>query len=92
VEESAGDRVQSSVLHQVYEAWCKSSGEAAWKNRGLSMAMDERGYVRKQSDVVWWLDIKLIKYVHDFVDSDGQPVKISDSGKKVKTDAGDVEF
>jgi putative DNA primase/helicase len=28
---SPGDRVQSSLLHQVYEAWCKSSGENAWK-------------------------------------------------------------
>ena len=37
------------------------------------MAMDERGYKRKQSDVVWWLDVKLIKSVNDFVDHEGKP-------------------
>jgi hypothetical protein len=25
------------------------------------MAMDERGFKRKQSNVMWWLDIKLTK-------------------------------
>ena len=60
VEESAGDRVQSSVLYQVFEAWCKSSGETAWKQKGFSLAMEERGYKRKHSDVTWFVDIKLI--------------------------------
>jgi putative DNA primase/helicase len=90
---SIGDRVQSSVLHELYEAWCKSSGEKAWSNRGLSMALDERGYKRKQSNVVWWLDVKLIRHVDDFVDSAGHPVRISDEmTAKEAGEAGDVEF
>jgi putative DNA primase/helicase len=76
-----GHRVQSSVLHQVYEAWCKSAGETPWKNRGFSLAMDERGYERKQSDVVWWLDIKLTRTVNDFVDAQGQPIRVMDGEK-----------
>ncbi|MES5483592.1 phage/plasmid primase, P4 family [Bradyrhizobium sp. INPA03-11B] len=86
-----GHRVQSSVLHQVYEAWCKSSGETPWKNKGFSMAMDERGYERKQSDVVWWLDIKLIKSVNDFVDANGNPIRVSNSDEDDRN-AGDVEI
>lgn len=93
IEASEGGRVQSSVLHQVYEAWCKSSGESAWKNRGLSMAMDERGYKRKQSDVVWWLDIKLTRGVRDFVDAEGHPIKIAEDGDRTEVnDVGDIEI
>jgi putative DNA primase/helicase len=86
----AGHRVQSSVLHQVYDAWCKSSGETPWKNRGFSLAMDERGYERKQSDVMWWLDIRLTKSVNDFLDHEGNPIRVSDA----KRDEGvaDMEF
>lgn len=96
VETAPNHRVQSSVLHQVYAAWCASSGETAWKNRGFSMALDERGYRRKQSDVVWWLDIKLKKSADDFVDHDGQPRRISENDQQGKgvgpTDAGDIPF
>lgn len=93
VEASKDSRIQSSVLHQVYEAWCKSSGESAWKNRGFSMAMDERGYVRKQSDVVWWLDIKLIKSASDFVDREGNPIKISEKDEtNMDGSPGDTPF
>jgi putative DNA primase/helicase len=92
VVDSLGDRTQSSVLHQVYEAWCASSGENAWKNRGFSLAMDERGYKRKQSDVVWWLDLKLVKSVNDFVDHEGKPIRVRDDGKKGVTDADAFEI
>ena len=92
VEPAEGQRVQSSVLHQVYEAWCKSSGETAWKNRGLSLAMDDRGYKRKQSDVVWWLDIKLIRSVGDFLDHDGNPIKVKNKDEESEMEVGDVPF
>lgn len=93
VEASKDSRVQSSVLHQVYEAWCKSSGETAWRNKGLSMAMEERGFVKKQSDVMWWLDIKLIKSASDFVDREGNPIKISDKDEtNMDGNPGDTPF
>lgn len=92
VADSLGDRVQSSVLHQVYEAWCKASGENAWKNRGLSLALQERGYKSKQSNVMWFLDIKLTKSVNDFVDHEGNPLRMRTDGEKEAVDAGDVEI
>jgi putative DNA primase/helicase len=93
VDDSAGDRVQSSVLYQVFEAWCKSSGESTWKQKGFSMAMEERGYKRLHSNVTWFLDIKLLRYVHDFVDDHGAPIKITPDGKRPEAkDAGEVEF
>lgn len=92
--DSPGDRVQSSEAYKVFEAWCKSSGETVWKQKGFSMAMEERGYKRKQSDVMWFLDVKLIKSVNDFVDHEGHPLRVNDDGKPVESgrDAGDVEF
>jgi putative DNA primase/helicase len=66
-----GHRVQSSVLHQVYEAWCKSPARRRGRTAASPLAMDERGYERKQSDVVWWLDLKLIKSVNDSSTNDG---------------------
>lgn len=92
VADSIGDRVQSSVLHQVYEAWCKASGENAWKNRGLSLAMQERGYKSKQSNVMWFLDIKLTKGVSDFLDHEGNPLRMRDDGEKETADAGAIEI
>lgn len=87
---SEGDRVQSSVLHEVFEAWCKSSGEKPWSNRGLSMAMEERGYKRVQSNVMWWTDVKLVKSANDFVDSQGHPIRLD--GNKDAAEVGNVEF
>jgi len=90
--ESPSDRVQSSVLYQVFEAWCKSSGETAWKQKGFSMAMEERGYMRMQSSVMWFLDVKLTRSVNDFVDSNGNPIRVDRDEEKGAKDAGDVEF
>lgn len=89
---SEGDKVQSSVLHEVFEAWCKASGEKAWTNRGLSMAMDERGYHRHQSNVMWWLDIKLMKSVNDFVDHEGRPLQVKEMDEKSRQEAGETTF
>ncbi len=86
---SEGDRVQSSVLHEVFDAWCKSSGEKSWSNRGFSMAMEERGFKRIQSNVMWWTNIKLVKSVNDFVDSQGHPIRMDNSPDK--KGEGDVE-
>lgn len=92
VETSLGERVQSSALYAVFQAWCKSAGETEWKQKGFSLAMDERGFKRKHSDVTWFIDVKLIRYVHDFVDGDGTPIKSAEGDKMEAADAGDVEF
>jgi putative DNA primase/helicase len=55
----AGGRVQSSVLYEAFVEWTKANGESEWKQAGFSRSMTERGYRKKQSDVLWWLDIGL---------------------------------
>ena len=52
--------------------------------------MDERGYKRKQSDVVWWLDIRLIRAASDFVDHEGNPIRMRDDAEKGGGDVGDI--
>lgn len=89
IEASPGERVQSSALFAVYEAWCRSAGEPAWKQKGFSLAMDERGFKRKHSDVTWFLDIKLVRGVYDFADSGGQPAQ---DDKPEAADAGETEL
>lgn len=73
VEAAPGQKVQSSVMHALFEAWCKASGEKVWSARGLSLALKERGYQSKQSNVMWWLDVRLTKVPSEFVDEDGRP-------------------
>jgi putative DNA primase/helicase len=60
VVDSIGKRTKSSELHEVYVAWAKANGEDEWSNKGFSQAMTERGYTKKHSDVIWWLDIELV--------------------------------
>lgn len=74
VEPEPGARVQSSVLHAVFNAWSKANSLSEWKGRGFSDAMTEKGYKKDKSSVIFWLDIKLTKQVHDFVDHDGNPI------------------
>jgi putative DNA primase/helicase len=89
-----GQRVQSSALFELYEAWCKSSGEKAWSARGLGLAMKERGYVSKQSNVMWWLDISTTRSASEFVDDHGRPRNMEQEIKPDGSmgDVGDREF
>lgn len=91
---SPGSREQSRVLFSLYEAWCKSSGEKAWSARGLSLAMKERGYVSKQSNVMWWIDVKAIRSEADFIDGQGhaRTVRGDDDEQGGAVDAGDIAF
>jgi putative DNA primase/helicase len=54
-----GSRVQSSVLYAAFIEWTKANGESEWKQAGFSRSMTERGYRKKQSDCMWWLDIEI---------------------------------
>jgi putative DNA primase/helicase len=63
---SPGKRVQASVLHAVFVAWAAADGSKEWSASGLANAMTERGYVKKHSDVNWWLNIELVRQASDF--------------------------
>lgn len=91
VEASPGSRVQSSVMHELFDAWCKASGEKTWSARGFGLAMKERGYAAKQSNVMWWLDVKLTKSPLDFIDADGRPRHLRDGeDREDDDDAADI--
>jgi putative DNA primase/helicase len=66
VAEITGKRTQSSALYFVYVAWARANGAHEWSANGFSQAMTERGYQKKHSDVIWWLDIELKLQASDF--------------------------
>jgi len=70
VAAESGARAQSSVLARTFNAWASVNGVNQWSNKAISGAMRERGYVAKHSDVMWWVDVRLIKTESDFT---GQP-------------------
>ncbi len=74
----AGARTQSSKLHAVFAAWCKAVGEKEWSSKGFAGAMEDKGWSRKTSNGVQWLDLKLIRDVGDFVDGEGKVRDLSE--------------
>jgi len=66
-----GKKTKSSVLLAVFNAWCKATGAAEWQPVGFSRAMEDRGFEKKQSDGMQWLDIRLTKSVADFAEATG---------------------
>jgi putative DNA primase/helicase len=76
VKVAEGKRVQSSEMHKVFNAWAKASGVREWTNTGLSRALSDRGYVSKHSNVMWWLDVTLVKSTSDFIDHQGNPLRM----------------
>mgnify|MGYP006347792955 CR=1 FL=1 len=74
LEPAAGQRVQSSHMHEVYAAWCKAAGEREWTSTGFAKAMMDKGFTKKTSNGVKWLDVRMTKEVRDFVDQDGRVI------------------
>lgn len=68
-------RVQASVLHETYCAWCKAVGEYEWKIKGFGQALKAKGLVNKASNGMHWLGIRLVKTKHDFVDEHGRVIE-----------------
>ncbi|ODA67114.1 hypothetical protein A7A08_01860 [Methyloligella halotolerans] len=73
VDPSPGERVQSSVMFETFKAWGKVNDGPEWSNKGFSAAMSDRGFAKKQSDVIWWLNVRLKRRADDFVDIHGNP-------------------
>jgi len=73
-------RVQSSKLHEVFVAWCKAAGEREWSQKGFTKAMLDKGFVKKASDGMQWIGMRLTKHAGDFVDqTTGRVVDHSDA-------------
>lgn len=62
-------RARSSELFGLFTAWCKATGSGEWQSQGFARAMEDRGFERKTSNGVWWLDIEMTKSVGDYAES-----------------------
>lgn len=65
-------RIQSSRLYEVFQAWCKAAGEKEWTPVGFSKALLDKGFVKKTSNGVQWLGMRLVKEAGDFIDEHGR--------------------
>lgn len=100
---AAGARVQSTMLHELYIAWAKATGAPEWKHTGFTNAMKDRGFDTKKSNAMFFMDIKTIKQISDFVDQHGRAVPGGDDdrvkpsgmprgGAPPDDDAGEIGF
>lgn len=78
VRKASGGRVQSSRLYKLYHAWTQQAGETPWTQMGFSGALLDRGFRKKQSNTIHWLDIETLKEPSDFIDHDGQALDFGD--------------
>lgn len=70
-----GAREKSSRLFELFKAWVAATGGGEWQPQGFAKAMEDRGYERKTSNGVWWLDIAATATLEDV-----QAGKFGDSG------------
>lgn len=65
-----GERSKSSTLFELFKAWSRATGAAEWQPQGFSKAMEDRGFEKKTSNGIQWLDIEMTKTAADYADSD----------------------
>lgn len=65
-----GAKSKSSTLFALFSAWSKANGAAEWQPVGFSKAMEDRGFDKKTSNGVQWLDIEMIKQAADFEETE----------------------
>lgn len=66
VATSPGDRVAARRMHEVYSAWAHAYGEHIWKPKGLSQALQERGFFSIRSNGKFWNNVRLSRSEIDF--------------------------
>lgn len=81
-----GQRVQSTVLHELYAAWARVNGEAPRSQKAFGSALKSRGMADLKSGVQWWLDIETIAMPGDFVDPHGEPWRADDRPRGYRDD------
>lgn len=83
-----GGRVQSSKLYALFIAWTTAAGERPWSQMGFSSAMLDRGFEKKQSNTIHWLDIETLRAPSDFVGIDGRALDLDNPSFTPKVDDG----
>lgn len=61
------ERVNSTELYRVFKAWAIWAGEKEWSQKGFSGAMSNRGFEKIQSNTVFFIGLRLVRTVGDFV-------------------------
>lgn len=65
-------RAGASALLELHNAWARAGGGSEWRVKGMHDALVDRGFKQLKSNGMFWLGIKLMKTVADFVGSDGK--------------------
>jgi putative DNA primase/helicase len=74
IKRVSGERVQASVMHELFCAWAKANSATEWSPRGLAFALTEKGLQTGKANVSYWLNVKLTAAPSDFVDAHGKPI------------------
>ena len=48
----------------------RANGEAIWREKGLTRAMQERGYIQARGEERYWTALRATKSAHEFDHSD----------------------
>jgi putative DNA primase/helicase len=73
-----GARSKSSTLFELFKAWSKATGAAEWQTQGFSKAMEDRGFEKKTSNGIQWLDIEMTASPDDYADTDSHRARRED--------------
>lgn len=73
-EHDQNDAAQTTLAFDLFKAWCRANGEREWTQTGFGRAMGDRGFIKRKNSVWYWLGIKLVKQVGDFLDHQGNPL------------------
>jgi putative DNA primase/helicase len=65
-----GARSKSSTLFELFKAWSKETGASEWQTQTFSKALEDRGFEKKASNGMQWLDIEMTKSPADYADTD----------------------
>ncbi|TZG26493.1 phage/plasmid primase, P4 family [Sphingomonas montanisoli] len=73
------ERVQSSLLYDIFRAWAKWAGEEnasgkPWSQKWFTNQMKLKGHKTIQSNTIQWIGIVALKAVRDFVDAEGNVI------------------
>ena len=52
--------MKAGDLYKAYEGWCKEQGETFATGTAFGKAMQEKGFQKKKTDFVYYLDLELI--------------------------------
>jgi putative DNA primase/helicase len=88
-----GAMVGSRAMHQLFTAWAHWSGNVDRAGRPLSEKalagkLETAGLKKRKSGSMWWLDVRLLRDVADFLDDQGNPKPQEDGPEPPNSPSG----